>query len=284
MAAKSKRSRSARSDHSIVETLADCEDRNRQMGSSGQKVKPFIFLKVPRTASESMHFVFKRNVINYIRIGRLSRIAEFEHLRRGERPDLNRFHVCYNHMPLNVIMNEGLCPQEFFDGVLSFCFVRNPWTRMMSVWFVFGNTSQHTQLKGCKTFKDFVRKLHVEKIVSSLDVNSPRYRIPDQQWRWTHPDLSFIGRFENLLWDWDAMCDMIGFDHDLTIHQRMHYVKEKPPMEELYDEETADMVEEMYAKDVWAFGYDKERTFAGDKTSAIGEDEIKKRLGRLWNE
>ena len=50
--------------------LVSMESRNAKMTSRGrgQIARPFLFTKIPRTASESMHGVLSENVLNYLRI------------------------------------------------------------------------------------------------------------------------------------------------------------------------------------------------------------------------
>lgn len=54
----------------------------------------------------------------------------------------------YNHMPARVL--KKLLRQEIWDSYFKFCFVRNPWDRMVSFY------SWKKELEGSETFEDFV--------------------------------------------------------------------------------------------------------------------------------
>ena len=134
-----------------------------------------------------------------------------------------------------------------------FCFVRNPWDRFLSCYFYFrkygrgkGNDNHSGDLVNqYETFKDFVTNF--DSIENQF--KSPHFR---NQLHWVDQRLDFIGRFENLQEDFNAVCDKIGIPQQKLPHKNKtkhkHYT-------EYYDNETRQIVAEKYAKDIEYFGY-----------------------------
>jgi len=64
--------------------------------------------------------------------------------------------------------------------------------------------------------------------------------------------IDFIGKFENLKYDFEKICRIIGRD-GLKLK---HYKKNKrKKYQDYYDEETFNIVTKMYKKDLLEFGY-----------------------------
>jgi len=66
-----------------------------------QQPRPFLFVKVPRTASESMSLVFHKQCLNYVRMGRLNQCLAWYSSHPYE--DSNVVSVCHNHIPVSYL-------------------------------------------------------------------------------------------------------------------------------------------------------------------------------------
>lgn len=137
-----------------------------------------------------------------------------------------------------------------------FCFVRNPWDKAVSSW-KFGSWHSDWNM----SFLDFCKYLltfkgHRDNQKDDLDHCGKEFHaLPCSVF--THenqssPVVDFIGKFENLQEDFDAICDKIGIPRQELPHknksEHKHYT-------EYYDDETRAIVAEKYAKDIEYFGY-----------------------------
>ena len=131
-----------------------------------------------------------------------------------------------------------------------FTFVRNPYDRMVSCYHYLNKrlNGKHIPLGVFKNFNDFVKNL---------------FSISDYHWKFHYTlqynhiqskyrKCDFIGRFENLQEDFNIVCDKIGIPRQQLPHKNKskhtHYT-------EYYDDETKQIVAELYAKDIEYFGY-----------------------------
>lgn len=275
-----------RTSDTIDGTLAACRRRNEMMGSAGLRAEPFIFIKIPRTASESMNIEFNDHVLDYIRIGRIPRIRQFEERWRND-PELDGYSVSYNHIPVPLIRSNGLCGEDFRKWRLMFAFVRNPWMRLASLWRFYDNNRLLVQTEAvsrCRTFDEFVRTLYKNGMVVNVDL-SKHMLMSDPQWRWLPPDIDFVGRYEHLDADWNDLCHLLSIDLPLKARRKMHRrdggVKASLAM---YNVVSRRRVARMYRDDVRIFGYNEQRTFEGDPTPKFDRFEIIERLKEHWNE
>ena len=149
-------------------------------------------------------------------------------------------------------------PDEYFK----FTFVRNPWDKIVSNYFFRMGFCKRTQKL---SFKDWVTN-STKKKSPTFDNYSFLYcfaQRPQLDWisdRNGKLLVDFIGRFENLHEDFNIICDRLeiprqelSYKNKSTLrnpkdHGRKHYG-------ELYDDETKEIIEERFAKDIEYFGY-----------------------------
>ena len=132
-----------------------------------------------------------------------------------------------------------------------FSFVRNPWDKLVSVFYY---RQEIYGLYMSIDFKQFI-KHHVKKW-KSVDKISNR-NTDGLQYNWLC-DLNeklvtdFIGKIENFQEDFNTICDKIKIPQQQLPHKNQskhkHYT-------EYYDDETRQIVAERYGKDIEYFGY-----------------------------
>jgi hypothetical protein len=138
-----------------------------------------------------------------------------------------------------------------------FSFVRNPWDRVVS-WYKYqikwvkkyemglgGNTVYYNRYKKVSklSFREWLENIEnmiLEDFYDFFICNS------------NNICLDYIGRFENLQEDFDKICDKIKIPRQQLPHKNKtkhkHYT-------EYYDEETKQIVAEVFAKDIEHFNY-----------------------------
>ena len=138
-----------------------------------------------------------------------------------------------------------------FNQYYKFIFVRNPYSRLVSVW-----NDKKTQYNLDPDFKRFVTKrdniftndvprgLHLQKQSSLIKTPSG-----------ITTNLDFIGKVETIDEDWKTFCTTIGIPHRpmVTAQKRIH-----KPYREYYDSISADSVYNIYKQDFEIFNYSKE--------------------------
>jgi len=143
---------------------------------------------------------------------------------------------------------------EIFDNYFKFTFVRNPFSRCVSEYFW-----EKTQLRETMDFKSWV-KLKLGYLIEnsrskSIHVIRRMHNLPQYNFIYGNNGkllVDFVGKFENLQQDFNIVCDKIGIPRQQLPHKNKtkhkHYT-------EYYDNETREIVEEKYARDIEYFGY-----------------------------
>ena len=165
----------------------------------------------------------------------------------------------FYHQPASNLKDHFESENWNWDEYFKFTFVRNPWDRLVSMFFY-----QHTRYKIlCKKkledtdpfTKKMVQFKSVESLVYSLATNSTVCpSSPYEHWFLTDGKmgLDFIGKTENLQGDFNTICDKIGIPRQELPHKNKSKHKSYT---EYYDDETKSIVAEKYAKDIEYFGY-----------------------------
>jgi hypothetical protein len=202
----------------------------------------FVFIHVPKTAGSSIETVLQKN-------------TDCKKLKGGFRDsDLKTCPFCppswcIKHKPF-YLLNEEI--KKYY----SFGFVRNPWDLVVS--------SFHWWLKSERPrwvhrgMQNLLKEVNFDNFIRS-DMKHYLNQMDHKNYGqlfWLQSEsgfeVDFIGRFENLQEDFNTVCDKIGISKQQLPHanksKHKHYT-------EYYDDETKQIVAELYAKDIEYFGY-----------------------------
>jgi len=143
---------------------------------------------------------------------------------------------------------------DSIDNYFTFAFTRNPWDRLLSLYFYCHKGSEMFGMKKRRfngSFEDFCRMAYSEQYFRNYAIY-PLHYIPQVRFI-DGAKIDFVGKFENLQEDFNTVCDKIRIPQKKLPHKNKsghkHYT-------EYYNDETRAIVAEKYAKDIERFGYE----------------------------
>lgn len=149
-------------------------------------------------------------------------------------------------------MKEEAAKNFGFNNYFKFCFVRNPWDKMVSQYFYIKKKIAYD-----KSFKEFI--IDFKSTPNDWDFKNKNFPVKYQpvQKKWICGDkgevlMDFVGRFENLQEDFDTICDKIDLPKRELPHRNStnhnHY-------SEYYNKETREIISQKFSEDIEYFGY-----------------------------
>ena len=146
-----------------------------------------------------------------------------------------------------------MLPRDLYQTLFKFAFVRNPWDLQVSSFHHIQRERPHL-LKGVTDFEGFLRmKLNPDRrYVYHFDVSiEPQgdYVVD------MHGNLivDFIGRYENLVGDFEEACKKIGIPCPRLPHRRQ--ATDRSAYRQYYNEVTAQLIADHFKSDIEMFGY-----------------------------
>jgi len=174
--------------------------------------------------------------------------------------------VHFSHMHVPALIKEKLVSEEFNKSAFKFSFVRNPYDRLVSMFFYYkqwklkkpsGEVVRRWEA-GIETFLDWCR--HVDSgPIPPLSVHSITHNEkylqsgfnPQCYW-FKNVKLDFLGRFENIDEDFERLSWILGIPYvelpKIRTSRHKHY-------EEYYCPETREIVNRIYGEDFERFNY-----------------------------
>lgn len=173
----------------------------------------FIWARVPKTGSTSI-------------------AAALRTLTRDECRSVDGKH----HLP---VLEHIPCLDAPLDQYFVFTFVRNPWDRMVSGYFS-RREIRNQEIGHAVDFSEYCRRSPLRHQYN----NSKQHGEPVAY--------DFVGRFESLQADFDAVCDRLGFKRMPLPYRN---ASKHANYREYYTAETRDLIARNYARDIDLFGY-----------------------------
>ncbi len=223
-----------------------------------------LFIHIPKTAGQSVERVFL--ALNGLDWGTRGALL----LR--ENPDPAQGPPRLAHLTAQDYLHYGYLTPDQFRAYFKFAFVRNPWARMVSL---------YRHLSYGVSFRDYLLGEFRKKVWKEM-----HWFVRPQVEFVTDGDgtllVDFVGRFERLQADFDAICQQLGLpptnlphvnkaeDHARKARPGLHprrlarflrkgrYRRPAPQFphwRDYYDDDTRALVAELYRADVERFGY-----------------------------
>lgn len=151
---------------------------------------------------------------------------------------------------------------EHWDEYFKFSFVRNPWSRMVSMAKCCSDFYKAKIVNGKLDPDGYIqqypdREIDVRSISAHKSLQPSKPAIMNAVYLNTlDEELDFIGRFENLQDDWKHVCDVIGIEDKLAGSNASRKSVTSTDYTKYYDDEARDKVALRYAKDIEHFGYE----------------------------
>jgi len=152
----------------------------------------------------------------------------------------------YNYGHIKARELKAALPPDVFDTFFKFTFVRNPWDWQVSIYHYIRQRIDHPEhalFKSLRTFDEYLDwRINVKgaELQSEFVLSESGDMLVD-----------FVGRYETLAEDFDAVCDRIGIECALPHINRSRH----GDFREYYTPETRALVEEVYKADIELFGY-----------------------------
>lgn len=223
-----------------------------------------IFVHIPKCAGKSIEHVF----LDRLDLDWRTRAPLL--LRPNDRPELGPPRLA--HLKAHEYVRYKYVTQQQFDEYFKFSFVRNPWSRVVSMYKYMG----------------FQKRYHFKKFVMSElagDLWNQRYWFVGPQSEFLYApsgelSVDFVGKFEHLQTGFNEVCHRLNLPQ--TQLRRVNWLEKQEPAlpfmpqrlstyilsrrarrlaphqrsyEDYYDSESMNMVAKLYESDIRLFGY-----------------------------
>ena len=216
-----------------------------------------LFVHIPKTAGQSVESAFLENAgLSWMDRSRFL-LKKNNSIKKGP-PRLA-------HLTATEYTALGYLDVDVFSSLFKFCFVRNPFQRLVSEY-----QYQHSHIG----FKKFVMEILPKLLTDDYDRNNGLNRHIMPQWKFIYDKkgkllVDFVGRFENLQADFRVVTQKtMGKIVELPYRNASHHgfrekwfskikpLQNKEHYSRHYDSESRNFVEEFYREDINFFGYE----------------------------
>jgi Sulfotransferase family/Core-2/I-Branching enzyme len=223
-----------------------------------------VFIHIPKTAGMSIY----ESVLD---LDRSFGWFLGDPTKKGKDVELHKMKtsggVMLGHISYQSALNEKILNEAFFKHSFKFCFVRNPYARLVSL-YKYHRVKDRLNL----SFDDFVELLYEEyknkKIppiglynIKSFDKKSKLYhhQIYGNQYNqmidWIPCDIGYIGRVETFDEDMNHILRVLGYHGPMYISPKINTTKEDDYVQYYVNKKTEEYASIMYKDDIQRFGY-----------------------------
>lgn len=225
----------------------------------------------------SVPYELRRRVIRLLSPRRYREMVELQSKGRENKYPFDEYETIFIHIPKTggLAVCSGLFGSQIgghrtlrqyeliydkskFDRYFKFCFVRNPWERLASAYFFLKKGGINNKdkkwfdkyISHFQTFPEFIKGW-----VTSENVRQCVHFRQQIQFIESAPSqiaVDFVGRFENLVEDYEFVRKQLGIGVPLPI------MNVNPHPKSSYDSESAEIVSDVFRDDILAFGYESD--------------------------
>lgn len=189
-----------------------------------------IYLHIPRTAGSVIENIFEEK-----------QIQRYTYFSNGKQ---KKFAINQQHA---LSCEAKQLYKKEWNSYLKFTFVRNPWDRMVSLFF---HLKKVKLLEENIKFNNFIN-IFIDKTNKSLNERHKNMGLPSTEW--ITNSLDFIGEFENFVKDFAKLQEIIKLKKDIKIPHLNKTIHK--PYTEYYSNRTKEIIETLFSKDIELFKY-----------------------------
>ena len=208
--------------------------------------KQFLFVHIAKTGGTSI-----RDALSQYRWGHRYAAAQFISNKMSQLCG----HKIGSRFPRHsrIIAAKEKLPEDFFNGLYKFAVVRTPWDLQVSSYHHIKRERPHV-MEGHETFASFMQwkfnpaRAYQYHIDTSLQLQSD-YLVD------LHGNLltNFIGYYENLQQDFDAICEHLAIATSILPHKRK--ATDRSSYQAYYTDKIKALVDNHFAQDIQLLGY-----------------------------
>lgn len=225
----------------IAAREADSESTTeQQLAADAQQPAPpdAVFIWIPKTAGTSLYACLAAAGCPKLKTPDLAR-----HGFSGKGL------VTFGHMDYRRLVDEGYVPRDFDGAALKFTFVRNPFSRAVSL---YNYVQRHfSSFRKQPTFQEFLELIDLGFIdrIGLYNVKNLSQCNPQACWL-SGLEVGFVGKVENISEDFEALQTFLGISLPRLAVNKVGLLRK-----DIFNKKTKYLVERIYEQDFLEFGY-----------------------------
>lgn len=201
-----------------------------------------VFIWIPKTGGTSVMEALRPARIQYFKT---ARDVLYSFPQRGL--------ATFGHMEYGVLLRNGLIDHDFHRSSFRFCFVRNPFTRAVSLYHYLVRKKHVPASLGFEEFICGIERKGVPSVALDTWLGVSQCN-PQCAWTRGAAPMTFVGRFERLEEDYSIVCAELGLKRIEALPVRNRRVRGADD-EALLSGRAIDAIRRYFADDFQEFGY-----------------------------